>query len=293
MNKLIIGCGYVGQRLASYWHDRGAHVFAVTRRSERAEEFRRRGWTPLIFDITNPGTIDPIPTFEVVVFAVGFDRASGLALRAVYVDGLANVLAKLAPPGRFIYVSSTSVYGQTRGEEVDELASTKPEEASGQVVLAAEQTLLRLHPQAVVLRFGGIYGPGRLLRELAVRTGEAIPADPNRWLNLIQVDDGVGAILAAEERGLPGVVYNVVDDRPVERHLFFEKLAELIGAPRPRFVPPGRNGIQAPHERANRRLLNRKMKTELGVKLSFPSYLEGLPAAVIAIEAGGASQGPG
>src|SRR5580704_1284332 len=138
MKKLIIGCGYVGQRLAQRWCARGDHAFAVTRKQERAAEFTRQGWTPIVGDITGPQSID-LPEVDVVVFAVGFDRGSGRTMSQVYVNGLANVLERLPVCGRFIYVSSTSVYGQTEGQEVDEESETEPRESSGQVVLEAER----------------------------------------------------------------------------------------------------------------------------------------------------------
>src|SRR5256886_16983899 len=88
-------------------------------------------------------------------------------MRAVYVDGLRNVLSRLRAPRRFLYVSSTSVYGQRDGEEVDETSATEPVEESGRVVLEAESVLRSVCPEAVVLRFAGIYGPGRWLPERA------------------------------------------------------------------------------------------------------------------------------
>jgi nucleoside-diphosphate-sugar epimerase len=278
MKKLIIGCGYVGQRLAERWSAQGDQVFAVTRKQERAAEFARRGWQPVICDITDPQSVD-LPAADVVVFAVGFDRGSACSMREVYVNGLANVLEKLPVCGSFIYVSSTSVYGQTDGEVVDEDAETAPQESSGQVVLEAERILRARCPESIILRFAGIYGPGRLLREKALREGNPIAAASDRWLNLIQVDDGVQAIRAAEVLGRPGRIYNVADDQPVSRIDFFEKLAELIKAPRPRFERPV-GGELPPHEQANRRVSNRRMKSELGVELAHPSYRQGLAACV-------------
>src|SRR5436309_1324813 len=82
--------------------------------------------------------------------------------------GLANVLAQLPRPRRFLYISSSSAYGQTDGGWVDEDSPTEPQEKSGQVVLAAEEVLRARLPEAIVLRFSGIYGPGRLLRRQTI-----------------------------------------------------------------------------------------------------------------------------
>jgi nucleoside-diphosphate-sugar epimerase len=200
-------------------------------------------------------------------------------MRQVYVQGLTRVLDSWPVSQRFIYVSSTSVYGQTEGELVDETAKTVPKEKSGQIVLEAEEVLRDRHPRAILLRFAGIYGPGRLLREKDIRAGAPIEANPERWLNLIQVDDGVQAILAAESRGEPGGIYNVADDAPVPRSAFFELLSELLGAPPPRFREPSRD-VLPPHEMAHRRVSNRRMRKELRVSLNYPSFREGLIASV-------------
>jgi nucleoside-diphosphate-sugar epimerase len=273
MKKLIIGCGYLGRRLAARWQQQGHEVFATTRKIQRAAEFSALGWNPILCDVLNPGL--ELPPVDVVVIAVGFDRGSGRSMREVYVDGLKNVLSGLSGAPRVIHVSSTSVYGQSSGEIVDENSATTPEEMSGKVVLEAEQVLRELCPRAMISRFAGIYGPGRLLREQAIRQGQPIAANPDRWLNLIHVEDGVQAIEAAEIRGQPGQVYNVADDEPVRRSEFFQSLAEKLGAPAPRFEPVPENQ-SPPHERTNRRISNRRMREELKVNLRYSTYREGI-----------------
>ena len=143
-----------------------------------------------------------------------------------------------------------------------------------------EQVLRVRCADAIVLRFAGIYGPGRLLREKALRDGQPIVAAPDRWLNLVHIEDGVQAIQAAETRGQPGRSYNVADDSPVHRIDFFERLAELLNVPRPRFERPQGDELP-PHEQTNRRVSNRRMRTELGVRLIYPSFREGLAASVV------------
>jgi nucleoside-diphosphate-sugar epimerase len=199
-------------------------------------------------------------------------------MEEVYVQGLENVLDFLPQPDRFLYVSSTGVYGQTKGEEVDEDSPTGPLEESGRVVLAAEALLRRRFSHAVLLRFAGIYGPDRLLRISALRNGETVVGDPDRWLNLIHVEDGARGVLAAEEWAKPGGIYIVSDDCPVRRRDFYVLLARLVGAPEPRFIPP-RSDVSPPHrELNNRRVRNRRLRVELHTVLQYPSYVEGLPA---------------
>ncbi|MBI1917074.1 MAG: SDR family oxidoreductase [Planctomycetes bacterium] len=274
---LIIGCGYLGRRLASRCLAEGRRVFATTRRAERAEEFRAEGLEPVVCDVTDPTTLDRLPVAETVVHCVGLDRSAGHSMRAVYVNGLRNVLSRLPAPRRLLYVSSTSVYGQRGGEEVDETSATVPPEESGRVVLEAESVLRSACPEAVVLRFAGIYGPGRLMRERAIRAGEPMTADPAVWLNLIHVDDGVEALLAAEQRALSGSVFNVCDDRPVRRGDFYALLAERRNAPSPHFMPSPPSSPKA----ANRRVVNRRLRQELGVSLRYPDCEAGLRASCL------------
>src|SRR5205807_7743846 len=124
-------------------------------------------------------------------------------------------------------------------------------EEAGRVVLGAEQVLRARLPGAVSLRFAGMCGPGRLLRRQAIEKGEPIRADPDRWLNLIHVEDGAAAVLAAEQFAPAGSTINVCDGQPVRRRDFFTMLALLLAAPKPRYTPPDPTMPPPPHEQAN------------------------------------------
>src|SRR6516165_10134582 len=141
---LLFGCGYLGRRVAERYLAEGRRVHAATRSPARAAEFRAAGLVPVLCDVTDPSSLQNLPAAATVVHCVGLDRASGRSMREVYVGGLANVLARLPAPRRFVYVSSTSVYGQRDGEAVDEAAATEPGEESGRVVLEAE-AVVRSH----------------------------------------------------------------------------------------------------------------------------------------------------
>lgn len=277
VDHLIVGCGYLGTRVAQRWARQGHRVFATARRPEHAQELASLGLVPIVADVLAPESLRALPAAAVVLYCVGYDRSAGVPMRTVYVDGLANFLAALPPGGRLVHVSSTSVYGQTEGEEVDENATTEPADESGRVVLDAEQVLRRLRPDAIVLRFAGTYGPGRLIGARALQKGEAIPGDPERWLNLIHVEDGATACERAAQRGVPGAIYNVSDDTPVRRGDAYSIVAELLGLPPPRFDLDA----SAPrHEASNRRILNRRMHNELSVSLRYPSCKEGMAACL-------------
>src|SRR5260370_671613 len=120
----------------------------------------------------------------------------------------------------------------------DRLRGPRPAEESGRVVLEAEQLLHERRPDAIILRFAGIYGPGRLPRAREIVAGEALAVDPETWLNLIHVEDGATAVMAADERGRPEGIYNIADDRPAPRREFYAHLAPLLRSPAARFLTP-------------------------------------------------------
>jgi len=274
MSKLILGCGYLGRRVARAWLDQGQRVLAVSRRQDRCRELRALGIEPVLWDVTQPGP-DPLPQADTVLYAIGLDRSSGHTMREVYVQGLASVLEWLPVPERFLYISSTSVYGQCDGSWVDESSPTEPQEESGCIALEAEAVLRARLPNAVILRFAGIYGPGRMLRQQAIEAGQPIRGSGDRWLNLIHVDDGARAILCAEQYARPGAVYNVSDGHPVTRRDFFSHLAATLHAPPPHFLAPD-SSPPPPHEKSQRRIANERIVRECHFKPAYQSYRTGL-----------------
>ena len=89
--RLIVGCGYLGQRVAQRWQERGDTVYAVTRNPKHAEAFRQRGWYPVVGDITEPATLQDLPAADTVLIAVGFDRSRYGKIHDVYVHGVATL----------------------------------------------------------------------------------------------------------------------------------------------------------------------------------------------------------
>jgi nucleoside-diphosphate-sugar epimerase len=267
---LIFGCGYLGRVVASRWLAAGHRVAALTR--SRTADLRALGVEPVLGDVTDPSSLQ-LPQVDTLLYAIGLDRSAGKGMREVYVGGLTNVLNVLPAPRRFIYVSSTGVYGQTDGGWVDEASPTEPTEESGRILLECEQLLRSRLPSATILRFAGIYGPGRVIRRAAVEKGEPLAADPDGWLNLIHVEDGAAAVGAAAERATEGQTINVADDRPVTRREFYTTMAELLGAPPAAFETVVASG-------SNRRVSNRRMRKELGVELMYPDFRSGLRQAI-------------
>lgn len=283
--RLIVGCGYLGTPLAALWSRAGHKVLATTRGGAgRCDALRAIGAEPVLFDVTQGGTL---PRADLVVTAVGMDRGQNHTMREVYVEGLAQVMAALPQTPRiWMHVSSTSVYGQDDASWVDENSPAKSTDGSGRVVLEAEELLVSGVRGAMILRFGGIYGPHRLLKVRAIRQGDIFEGDPMRWLNLIHRDDGVRILdRLAELESLPvesvaNGVLNVVDLCPVQRGEFYAEMARLMGVAVPQWRPRPPGSPPAPHEGNNRRVSSAKLVSLLGQDVyRFPTFREGLVAS--------------
>lgn len=279
MQTLIIGCGYLGGRVARRWAAAGEGVSVLTRSAERAQHWREVGLQPHVGDVLSPDSLRRLPECDVLLHAVGYDRGSDVDKRQVYVDGLRHVIEAVGDRvGRFLYISSSSVYGQEAGEWVDEASLTEPKTAGGRICLEAEQLLresaLGRSGRAVILRLSGIYGPGRwLARVESLRSGTPLAGSPDAWLNLIHVDDAATAVLAAAGHPSPEPLYLVSDDRPVMRGDYYGQLARLVDAPPPVFDA----ALQPRHGSGlNKRCCNRRVKASLGVAWRYPTLDEGL-----------------
>jgi len=288
--KLIVGCGYLGMRVARRWLAVEEPVAAVTRHAARAEEFRATGILPIIAEVTEPESLAPLKKLlgpgDTLLYAVGYDRRAGKAMEEVYVQGLKNVLAAVSPEiGRVIYISSTGVYGQVAGEMINEDSVTEPTREGGRVCLAAEQALAA-HPlgqRAVILRLAGIYGPGRVPNRADLLEQKPLPFDPESSLNLIHVDDAATVVLAAEKSATAPRTYVVADGHPVARGDYYAELARLWNAPPPIFATPGDvdsnsgNTIAPPRRGgADKRIDTARLMSELAPVLEYPDYRAGL-----------------
>ncbi len=280
--KLIVGCGYLGLHVARRWIAAGHAVAGVVRSSAGAESLARAGVRPIVADVTQPATLLDLPATDTLLYAVGYDPAGGATRTAAHVEGLRAVLDALAPQvRRVVLISSTGVHGEQGGGWVDESSSCQPLRESGRALLAAEEALAahRLGALGIVLRLAGIYGPGRLPRRADLARGEPLPIAAGECVNLIHVEDAAAAVLAAEAFAQPPRTYLISDGHPVERREYFSELARQFGLPRPSFRDP-LPGEASGHRGGNKRVSNARMLAELQVELAYPTYREGLAAAV-------------
>jgi nucleoside-diphosphate-sugar epimerase len=239
-SRLIVGCGYLGLRVASRWLAAGDMVFATTRSPRRVEQLTAAGLHPLLGDVTaaadtEAGLPEP-PAVDTVLWAVGFDRSAAASYQDVHVAGLGRLLDRLPGRPRIIFTSSTGVWGDDSGGLVNEMTPPTPSREAGQVLVAAEELLRnhRLGP-GIALRLAGLYGPERLPRLTDLQAGRPLPADPDSWLNLIHIDDAAEVVCGVAALPAPRQLYVVSDGSPLRRRDWYEGLARIAGSPEPQW----------------------------------------------------------
>ena len=240
MSQVVIaGCGYVGNALAERLLGEGHEVFGIRRDTSKLAP----GVVGLAGDLAVPRSLPPAPPrVEYAVFAVGADESSEKAYRKAYVDGLAGFLEWLADEGqrpkRIVMTSSTSVYGQRRGEPIDEDSPTHPTHFRGETLLTSERLLGASGLSSVVVRLGGIYGPGRTSLIERARAGELTLRATEHFTNRIHRDDAAGLIRHLLFHEAPAPLYLGVDSESAEEGTVYRWLAEAVGGAAP--TPPGR-----------------------------------------------------
>ena len=280
---LIFGYGYLGHRVAKRWHEARLCPYVVTRSEERARGVRQSGLHAIVADIMEPQSIRNLPPAKTVLYAVGYDRDGQHSRHDVAINGLMHVLKALPETvERFLYISSTGVYGQTNGEIVDENSPCQPQREGGRICLAAERQLgtHAMGQRSVILRMAGIYGPGRIPYLDLLRRGEPLAVAIEGHLNLIHVEDAVQAVLAAERQILTPAVVCVSDGVPVLRGRYYLEIARQLGISPPRFVPPTAGHPTGQRATSDKRVCNERLKSELEVSLLFPSFREGIADAI-------------
>jgi nucleoside-diphosphate-sugar epimerase len=270
---LIIGCGYTGTQLARALVERPALAADVTITRRDREVARALGAALRVrgerADLAEVGSL-AVPPGAIVVCAAppGPDPAGEL-------DAL---VAAAGAASRIVYVSSTGVYGHGGGALVDESWPVAPITESGRARAAAEAALARATVPWVALRAAGIYGPGRGLID-RIRAGTyRVIGDGASHVGRIHVIDLVEAIVRAGTTEATGPI-NAADDDPAPIGEVADAVAARLGLPPPprvaaAQVSPDVAGMLT----ADRRIVNRRLRDELGVVLRYPSWRDGLEA---------------
>jgi nucleoside-diphosphate-sugar epimerase len=289
MRVAILGCGYVGLALGRQLRE-DHEVVGVRRSQAGLDAIADAGLTPVRADVTDRESLAAVPDADAVVFAASSGGRGPEPARAVYVEGQRTVIDEFAaradPPDRYVYTSSTGVYGDQGGDWVDEATEPTPGSARGAALLDAERVAIEETAEAgidgTVARLAGIYGPDRYRVE---RYLDGPVVEGHR--NTVHRDDVAGAVAFLLTADLArGEVVLVVDDEPHSRHAFADWLAEACGRPEPpkrsveaylaeRDVSAGRRR----RLRTDKRCSNDKLRG-LGYEFRYPTFREGYREAV-------------
>jgi nucleoside-diphosphate-sugar epimerase len=273
-STLIIGCGYTGLPLALQLKAAGRPVDVWVHSKESAELLAVHGFRRIMLgSVADENVWDRLPgDLGLVVHCAASGGGGEPAYEEVYVQGAVMMNRNLSR-ARKVFVSSTSVYGQSQGEIVTEESPAEPDSATSRILRRAEQ--LALQAGALVVRSSGIYGPKRGALFEKFRRGEAIiEGDGRRWINQIHQRDLVAALVHLIEVGMPGEIYNVSDDTPVQQRDFYAWCGKFLSLPLP---PHGDIRTERKRGLTNKRVSNAKLRAT-GWTPIYPSFREGLAA---------------
>jgi nucleoside-diphosphate-sugar epimerase len=275
----VIGSGDIGCRIARLWQQQGAQVHTLGRSPAPCGGSTEH----ICADLDRPETLTQLPTANAILYFTAPPPAHG--------DDdprMKNFLAAIDPaalPQRIVYISTSGVYGDCQGGWVDEEHAVKPQTPRAQRRLAAEQVLTQWAAQhqvaTVILRVGGIYGPGRLPLERLRQGMVILQRDLAPYSNRIHADDLARVCVAAAHAPHQHALYNVSDGHPTTMSDYFIRVAAAAGLPTPIEVDwqTAEQTLSAEmlsylHEA--KRLDNARMLRELNVTLEYPTLTEGL-----------------
>ncbi len=282
---LIVGCGDVARRALPELRRR-YRVSALVR--TRDPSLVSAGVELVEGDLDRAETLAALPggASRVAHFAPpAEDGARDLRTRALLAALETAARRGEMLPQRFVYLSTSGVYGDCGGERVDETRAPFPRTERAARRLDAEQALLawggERGVEVVVLRVPGIYAADRLPLDRLRRGVPALRAEDDVYTNHIHADDLAAAVVAALERDGAHGVYNVSDDSEIRMGDWFDLVADRSGLPRPRRIARAEAAGLIPAAQLSfmsesRRLVNRRMKEELGVRLRYPSVADGV-----------------
>ncbi len=289
MRKIcVVGCGYIGERIAREYQQSGADVTCMVRSPEHASRLNASGFSTVISSFDAQDTIPPLTLSNRVIFYLVPPPGGGVA------DSRSrNFIARISDaekPAKIIYMSATSVYSDSGSAVITEESATCPESAMGKRRLDAESAF-RDYGAAndvpiIILRVSGIYGPGRLPLMQISQGQPLLYENESGPSNRIHADDLVAVCIAAAERGSGGDIVNVSDGKPSSMTAYFNACADVLGLPRqPQVTLAEARQVMSPlmysYVSQSRIVDNYRMLSRLGIQLRYDNLADGLAASVM------------
>ncbi len=280
---LSFGHGYSAQALGQLLTPDRWRIIGTTRTADKASRLKAQGVEPVVWPGSDlSGALDAAT--HILVSAAPTETGDPV------LEALGDRIAARAPNLTWVgYLSTTGVYGDHRGGWVDETTPLTPSTRRGRLRVAAETAWRQLADRAGlplhIFRLAGIYGPGRG-PFAKVRDGTARRIiKPGQVFSRIHVDDIAQVLAASIARPDPGAIYNLCDDDPAPPQDVIAYAAELLGLPLPPEIAFDEADL-SPMARSfyaeSKRVRNDRIKDDLGVRLLYPSYRDGLPALLAA-----------
>ena len=283
MNKkntlLIFGFGYTAKFRCQKFSKKNWEVFCTTRFKEKAKEIKSLNATPIFFD--DEKKIESVLSKNSYILSTAPPENS----KDPVVENYGHLLKKNSERVKWAgYLSTTSVYGDKKGEWVTEDTELEPNLERSISRVAAENSWIKLGEnlliKTVIFRLAGIYGPGRSLVDRLMKDEDVYIVDkPAHFFNRIHVDDIVGAIEMAISSKSEAKIFNLSDDLPAKQLDVAKFAASLLKRKSPQTVSLESDLVSEMARsfyKEEKKVSNTRLKDELGYKLVFPSFKEGL-----------------
>lgn len=284
---LIIGCGDIGQRVAHLYQQKGAQVYGLVRSDDSVKRLQALNITPVQADLAKENTLNNLPTENADIFY--FAPPPGEGITDPHMTHFLAAVNTEKPPAVMVLISTTAVYGDCQGVWITEAQPVNPQTDRGKRRLDSEKTCRNWAKQngipLVILRVGGIYGPGRLPVSRLKKGLPILREEESPYTNRIHQDDlaQICMLSASYVRGSDYVetVFNVSDGQPGTMSQYFKDVAKVCHLPMPPEVSK-KEALQQmsagmlSYLRESRRIDNSKLINELKVTLAYPNLEAGL-----------------
>lgn len=291
MNLFLFGPGYTAQQFVGTYRQRFGRISGTFRSEAKAEVLAASGIAPCFFDGDgyDPNILGEIARADALIVSIPPASGSDPVLRS-----LSGAIASAARLRWIGYLSTVGVYGDADGAWVDETTPPSPVNERSRCRIVAEGQWLDFGSTASIptqiFRLAGIYGPGRnALVKVANGTARRL-IKSGQFFNRVHTADIAQVLMASVDRPRSHAIYNVADDEPSPPQDVIAYAARLLGLDPPMeepFATAHLTPMARSFYRDNKRVRNMHIKNELGVRLHFPTYREGLKALHAAGEGAG------
>ncbi len=286
---LVLGCGYVGAEVCRRAPRAGWQALGVVRSESSCVRLKAEGLDVVSLDILKDDLDVLGKSFDAVVYALSAGGGGDDAYRAAYAEGPARIARWAERMGvkTLVLTSSTGVYRQDG--EVDESSPAGGDGPSDQLVAGEQAILQSTVAQRIVLRLGGLYGPGRHYLLDQLRRGErTVGGRVDHWINYLHRDDAAEAILAACAGSVHQRIFNVTDGHPLTKASLAQWICSRLGGAPVTFdaaAPAGPRAQRSSRVQPNRLVQSTRIRTELGWKPLYSDVREGLEPMITGLSA--------